>query len=335
VAGRRLLLILLSPLLVIVAVINLLLGLSFFSGTNPAILAAGDLELATVTNERLLYRVIRCLLLPFQLVFIGLTLVVALWIFRQRHRIAAWIIGEPIIERLASTEGQENIGQVSIRAERRRTWHQLLSRVIALIAIIGGLLFILGQFIPRSELAVVVTALTGSLAWGARLPISDLLGDITSIFEDNYKLGDRIQFKQLDKAIEGVVEHVVMRFVSVRADSGELVTIPHGDLRIFRNKSAGKSIGVYATIPLHSSDLGGAVQLLESLAPRWPEFVPHLTEPWQSLSEEGQMRSTVNLSLFGKTQTGREDDLQLVLYRVVQSRLEEIGIEIQSVTEQG
>ena len=50
--------------------------------------------------------------------------------------------------------------------------------VLFFSAILLAVLLSMGQFIARTDLAIVVAALTSSLAWGARLPIGDLLGGL-------------------------------------------------------------------------------------------------------------------------------------------------------------
>lgn len=326
--GRRFLLILLSPVLLGLAIFSLLLGFSFFSGDNPAVVLAQGYDTDIAANARLVYFFARCILLPFQLLFIALVAAAAIWVFRRRNRITGWIIGEKPMAPLVVIHDHDEPGRVVIRPERRRTLQQIISSLIAILAIVTALILSLGQFIARSDLGVIVAALTSSLAWGARLPILDLLGGLVSIFESNLSVGDRIRYRQLDKTIDGVVENVDLRFASVRAESGELITIPHGELRVFRNFSLGNQKGVYVTIPVAARDFSRATDVLRRLAPSSPELVPYLAEPWSLLSQEGQLKKTMDLSLFGRTTTGFEDDLQQALYQVAHEQLRNEGIEI-------
>ena len=327
---RRILLFLLSPILLIVAAFSLLIGFSFYAGSNPATLLAIAADPATALAERVIYLLARLVLLPFQLVFIFLTFVGALWVFRRRERIGAWVLGEPVAERLTPIAG-ETLG--ALRPNRRRTLQQILASIIGVVGLIVALVLSLGQFIPRGELVVVITALTSSLTWGARLPIGDLLGGITNIFETNVSVGERIRYQQVNEKVEGVVEKTDLRFLAVRAESGELTTIPHGELRVFRNYSRGEQVGVYATFPIDSRDLGRAVTVLGDLAPESTAQVPLLTEPWQVMSADGRLGRVVDLSLYGRTTSGNEDDLQLALHALVRTRLDAAGIQLGGRTE--
>lgn len=318
---RRILLLLLSPFAIVVALISLVIGLSFYAAANPAAVLVAAADAPSEQAARVLYLVARLILLPCQLIFIFLAFATAFWVFRRRLRLSAWVLGEPVAGRIKTGELP-----TALRPERRRTMQQIVASVIAVLALVAALVLALGQFIPRGELAVVITALTSSLTWGARLPIGDLLGGLTNIFETNASVGERIRYQQVSESVEGVVEGADLRFMAVRADSGELTTIPHGELRIFRNFSRGDESGVYVTFPVAAADLRRAVALLSDLASEAPALVPLLLEPWRAVSEDGRLGRVVDLSLFGRTRPGNEDELQLALHTLVEERLARAGI---------
>ncbi len=321
---RRFLLLLASPLLLLVALFSLLVGLTFFAETNPAALYVATEAPATEQAARALYLAARLVLAPFQLVFIFLVFAGVVWVFRRRQRIAAWVLGEPVRERL-SLESYDDL-PTALRPERRRTLQQIVASIVAILALLAAIVLSLGQFVPRADLAVVIAALTSGLTWGARLPIGDFLGGITNIFETTFTVGERIRYNQLSEKVEGTVESMDLRFLNVRADSGELTTIPHGELRIFRNYSRGEHSGVYATFPIAAGDLRRAVALLSELADDAPGLVPLLTEPWHVMSMDGRLGRVVDLSLFGRTTEGHENDLRLALHALVNQRLAAAGI---------
>jgi small-conductance mechanosensitive channel len=327
---RRVLFWLLSPLWLVLAGISLIVGFAFFSGSNPAPVLVALFFSGTPVEEQLATLVVRFFFLPFQLIFVGLVVGGALWLFRRRHRLSRWVLGEPLAERLTVADGTAGSLPGVLQPTRRHTMQQILSSVIALTTIFTGTLLIVGQFVARDDLVVVVAALTSSLAWGARLPIGDLLGGITNIFESNLAVGDRILYKQFERTVEGTVESVDLRFLSVRARTGELTSIPFGDLRIFRNFSRGDFIGVYVAFPVAAEDLRRAVNLLLEMAPQSMELVPQLMEPWQPMGLDGILGATVDIFLFGKTKQEWEDDLQLAMHAAVHDQFEIAGIPLWS-----
>ena len=330
VKARRLLFWLLSPLWLALAGLSLIVGVAFFSGNSPAALLVAAFFDGTPVELQVATLVARLLLLPFQLLFIALVMGATLLVFRRRDQLARWVLGGQVAERLTTADGATGDLPAVLQPTRRQTVRQILSSLIAISAIILGILLAVGQFVARDDLALVMAALTSSLAWGARLPIGDLLGGMTNIFETNLAVGDRILYKQFEKTVEGTVESVDLRFLSVRARSGELTSIPFGDLRIFRNYSRGSFIGVYAAFPVAAEDLRRAVTLLLDMAPESMTLVPQLLEPWQPMGLEGVLGATVDLFLFGKTNQEWEDDLQLAMHAVVHERFEAAGIPLRS-----
>ena len=322
---RRLLLLLASPLLLVVALSSLMVGVSFYAESNPATFFVLTAAPATVQAQRVLYLLARAVLFPFQLGFIVLAFGAALWVFRRRLRIGGWVLGEPVAGRLRREETDEARPAV-LRPERRLTLQQIIGSILAVLALGVATVLSIGQFVPRADLAVVIAALTSGLTWGARLPIGDVLGGISNIFETNVSVGERIRYKQFAEQVEGQVEDVDLRFLNVRADSGELTSIPHGELRIFRNFSRGETSGVYATFPVRARDLNRAVALLTELAGESPVLTTQLVEPWHVMSLDGRLGDVTAVSLFGRTTPGNEDDLQLALHTIVQLRFAAAGI---------
>lgn len=325
---RRLLILLLSPLWITLAIISVGVGMAVFSNELPTSVLLTMVDTETTEGAQLVMLLFRALLIPFQLIFIILVAGAALWVFRRRERIAGWVLGKPIVERITAAELDGNDLPVVFQSERHDTLQQTLSSVIAILAIATALVLALGQFISRADLAVVVAALTSSLTWGARLPIGDLLGGISNVLESNLAVGDRINYRQVDNSIDGIVETVDLRFLSVRARTGELTSIPFGELRVFRNYSRGDTIGIYVTFPVAASDLRRANQLLADMAPRSMDLVPFLLEPWQPMAPDGMLGNTVDISLFAITTIERQDDLQLALHSLVQKRFAAAGISL-------
>ena len=107
---------------------------------------------------------------------------------------------------------------------------------------------------------------------------------------------------------------------SVDWSAAIVTTIPHGELRIFRNFSRGETSGVYATFPVHARDLNRAVALLSELADESPALATQLVEPWQVMSLDGRLGHVTGVTVFGRVAPGNEDDLQLALHTLVQVR---------------
>lgn len=325
---RSLLIVMLAPVWVVLATLSLVVGLATFFGADPAVVLAAASFRGEAEMEQLSVLVARVVLLPFHLIFIALVVGATLWVFRRRGRIAGWVLGEPLTDRLFARDQMSAEVSLVLPPGRRHTMHQILSSIVALSAILLAVLLSMGQFIARTDLAIVVAALTSSLAWGARLPIGDLLGGLGNMFESNLAVGDHIRYKQFERYVDGLVESVDLRFLSVRARTGELTSIPFGELRVFRNYSRGEFLGIYIAVPIAATDLSRAVTLLNELAPDSMDLVPYLIEPWQPMSLEGEMGAILDIYLFGKTTQEWEDELQLAMHTVVHEKFRGAGIRL-------
>ncbi len=323
---RRFLLLLLSPALLAIAAVSILVGLAFYAQTNPASLYVITQAPATVQAERALYLLARLVLFPFQIIFVFITFSMALWVFRRRQRLAAWLLGEPLSGRFA-VENYEDL-PFTLRPQRRRTRTQIVSSIIAVAVIIVAIVLAMAQFVPRAELAVVIAALTSGLTWGARLPVGDILGGLTNIVETTVTVGERISYRQLTERVEGTVESMDLRFINVRADSGELTTIPHSELRIFRNYSRGQQAGVHVTFAIAARDLGRAVALLSEMAAEAAGLVPGLLGPWQVMSLDGKLGPVIDVSIHGRTTPGNETALHVAIHTLALERLSAAGIAV-------
>lgn len=333
---RRIVLIVLSPLLVVLAGVSVSVGVAAFNGFELGPETMGALQGQPQEVFQLTALLARCLILPFQLIFIGLVFAAATIVYRRRAQLAEWVLGYKVTQRLAegfpedatyNLPGINELGLSQIRPGRRRAVHQIVASVIGIAALTTAFVISLGQFVALSALAVVVTALASSLAWGARLLVGDFLGGIGNIFENNYNVGDDVQLRLIDKQqIEGDVEAVNLRYASLRALTGELLTIPHGDIRIFRNYSRRSELGVYVTVPVASSDLPTAVAILNQLADESLALIPHLLEPLQIVCQDGRLAEPVELSLYGRERAGEARSLQLAIASEVRQRFEAAGI---------
>ncbi|HEY1408747.1 MAG TPA: mechanosensitive ion channel family protein [Promineifilum sp.] len=319
---RRIILVLLSPILLLLAIAGLLVGLLTLFGRDVALLLSLGIDLGGSEGQNISYQIARLILLPFQLVFIILVWLAAFWVFRHRDRLGAWVIGEPLMD-----EGHID-GSRALRPERRRTLKQIFSSLIAVAALVLAFYLALSQFMDRADLAVVIAALTTSLTWGARLPIGDILGGMSNLFESHLAIGDHVQYRQVDQTAEGIVESVDLRFLTVRALTGEAVSIPFGELRVFRNFSRGDMAGVYVVFPVAAERLAQAYAVLEAMTERSTSLIPELMEPWQPMSLDGELSASVNVCLFCLTTRGHEDTLQLNVYKLVHAKFAEANIRV-------
>ena len=331
---HRLLLIILSPFILIILLISIAVGIISLNLETAVVAQQLSLTLETARIAVLLFS---CLAIPFQLLFIAFIFTLAFMIHRRRWRIAAALLNSRLIKgwivrpstAVVSLGMRDDDPHKPVTAyEHRHTVQQLIASLISLTAFSAAAILSLAQFVRLSSLAVLVTVITGGLAWGARTLISDLLSGISNIFEDNFDVGDKVQFAFAGEEIEGIIEKVTVRLAHLRAPSGELTIVPHGELRVLRNFSRGEFSGTTVTLLIKSTDLQRTIMILQDLGQEAPELLPDMLEPWRVLNLGGELGIETEITLISKAVHGRGAALRLQMMGLASARLEQAHISL-------
>ena len=102
--------------------------------------------------------------------------------------------------------------------------------VIVAIAVLIGLGTI-GIDIGPALTAAGILGLAVSL--GAQTLIKDIIGGLTILLEDEYRVGDAIKIG----SVSGDVERITLRRTDVRDAEGRLFMVPNGDVRVVANET--------------------------------------------------------------------------------------------------
>jgi small-conductance mechanosensitive channel len=326
---RSVFLIALSPIILILGIAAVWVGMAYVGGYDPAQTLGAAVDAETVEMQQLAVLSVRCLLIPFQLIFIGLVVGVLL-VLLQRSRYISNRLIDPLVARdpseedptVADPDANDREQLIGIRPGRQVTLTQIGGSLLAAVGLLIAFVLIAGQFLNLTDLAIVVTALTTAITWGARMPVSDLLGGFSNLVENNFNVGDRLSYRHFNLDIEGVVAAVNLRFTALHAVGGERVTIPFGEIRTFRNFSRSTFAGVYVTFPVPSASLQQVVDDFERLAADYQTLIPDLLGPWRVICQDGVLAPTVELSLYGRGPVGQEENLQVALHTIVWKQLQ-------------
>lgn len=208
--------------------------------------------------------------------------------------------------------------------ERKRTLNDLFASAISFTGFLIAAVLILGLFVDTTTLIWMIGLFSAAFGLGARPLISDYLTGVGFIFEDTYNVGEKIEML----GVEGVVEKINLRTTLVRAPSGELYTIPNGEIRIIRNFSRGRFSTANITLKVNAADLGRAIELLEELGQEAVTLLPNLLEPWQVVSETGTIGGSAELTLLTKARFGKAAEMRPRLLALVQERLSNADIHL-------
>lgn len=210
------------------------------------------------------------------------------------------------------------------RPARQMTLQGLIADGISALALFAAALWILVSLVrvPAQSLAWAIGLLGAGIGLAARPLISDYLAGIGFVIEDAFSVGEKVRLGEE----EGVIERVNLRSTQLRAMTGELVTVPNGEIRIIHNYSR----GLFSTADVHlilaSVDVARALPLLAALGDEAAAELPDLDGPWQIISKSGELGAQTSLTLLARTRFGRGADLRPQLMALVQERLRQAGI---------
>ena len=326
---RRLIILLLAPLVALLALTALTIGILRAANIDDLSLIqslAGSSPAAAVLVTY--FPLIR---FPLQIVFVVVVFVLAWLVSRVSERLAGWFLraarydgeGRGTIISSSETAGDA----ASLLARRRQTTvRQLVAGFINFAAFTLAMLLAAGQFFSLSNLAIIATVAANAFGFAARDYIGDMLNGLSNIFENRFNVGDNVSIFRVGDKLEGVIEHVTVRTLSIRTRTGELINVPQGEVRILLNYSRGSYSGVDVIVKVAAADLPAAMAELLALGQDAPALLPENIEPWTLVSRDGVLGSAAEIRIHARAQFGYGAGLRLRIMMLVEERLSAAGI---------
>jgi small conductance mechanosensitive channel len=212
--------------------------------------------------------------------------------------------------------------------ERTSTLKSLLSSMTTFMSFFVAILLSLSLFIPVSTLIWVLGLFSAAFGLGAKPLISDLLAGMGFIFNVTFDIGEKVEFLQPGGNIQGVVEQINLTNTLVRSHTGEMYTLPNGEIRIVRNFSRGKFSNANISLFVMPQDVGRATEVLKSMSPEAYSQMDFLTEPFQVVGSTNLSGSKVEIIVAAKATFGKAADLRLTLMDRIQEKFHSENIEL-------
>jgi small conductance mechanosensitive channel len=228
-------------------------------------------------------------------------------------RALAWLIWRISVSRPAQRR--------PFSERRRTTLRYLIGSLMSGLAVLVTLVIVLGMFVQPAALIAALGLFSAGIGFAARPYISDFLGGIVLLFEDQFALGDKVEIG--DRNVIGVVERVSLRTIYIRGESGELWIVPNGDVRTIRNFTRGSFSPANIRLTVPTARLDETLALLATLI---ADPGPDVIEPPEIISEEGEIGETTVLMLRVKARHGSGPLVRRRLLARLQTALTEHGI---------
>lgn len=197
--------------------------------------------------------------------------------------------------------------------ERQHTLRLLVGNTVAGLAFIIAILASLALFVPADTIVWIVGLFGTAFGLAARPMVSDILAGLSFIFNETFDVGEKVEFMVQMSNIQGVVENINLTSSQLRAPTGELYTIPNGEIRVVRNFSRGKFSMVTISFSVSTEDLARSLDALKALGDDVYNGSGELVEPWQVMNNSSVTGGRVELTILAKAVFGKAPDVKLSL----------------------
>ena len=212
--------------------------------------------------------------------------------------------------------------------ERRETLQGLLASGIKFAAFMAAIVATLALFIRSDTLIWMIGLFSAAFGLGARAFVNDLLAGGSFIFRNTFAIGEKVEMAAGMDRIQGVIERVNVLDTLVRAPTGELFTVPNGEVRVIRNFSRASFSTVKLAFMVAHSDLARALALVEALGVEAVTLLPDLIEPWQVIAGGEMLGNKTQLTVIAKATFAHAASLKLQIATLLQGRVQGAGIEL-------
>jgi len=260
------------------------------------------------------------LALPNALLLFGI-LIIALLLNRVMRAVSNLVIKH--------ASGQGRTAQQ--REQQTRTLAGVLygagSKVVWVVALLTALSVFKINILPAVTLAGLASLAVG---FGAQTLVRDIITGFYIVLEDQYVVGDTIQFGDYI----GRVEHLTLRRTVIRDARGALVTIANGEIRTVSNLSRDWSQAFVDVSLAPESPIEKTLQALENAAaalrgdPAWSQT---LVDGPRILGVQSFDRHSSTVRLQVRTAPTRQDEVARELRRRIQVEFQKQGIPISNV----
>ncbi|PYU41741.1 MAG: mechanosensitive ion channel family protein [Acidobacteria bacterium] len=218
-----------------------------------------------------------------------------------------------------------------VREQQTRTLAGVLYGAANKVIWAVALLTALSEFgINVTPVAALAGLASLALGFGAQNLVRDIITGFYIVLEDQYVVGDTIQFADY----AGRVEHLTLRRTVLRDARGALVTIANGEIRTVSNLSRDWSQAFVDVSLAPECPIERTMQALEAAAaalrcdPAWSQT---LVDGPRILGVQSFNRSSSTVRLQVRTLPTRQDEVARELRRRIQLEIQKRGIPISNV----
>jgi len=243
--------------------------------------------------------------------------------------VVAWLLYRLValltrrIEAFATRSGDQS--RLTDAEQRGRTLADLVRSVARAVITSVALLLVLNLFIDVRPLLAGAGIVTLALSFGAQGLVKDVIVGFFVLLEDQFRVGDTIRVS----GVEGQVQHMTLRMVTLRDGQGIVHFVPNGGIAVVSNLTRDWSRALVDVGVAYHEDIDRVLAVLRRVVkefahdPAWADIV--IGEPTvagvQRLGDGG-----VDVRLWVNVRPGRQSEAERELRRRIKQTLDGEGI---------
>jgi small-conductance mechanosensitive channel len=258
-----------------------------------------------------------------QIVLIAALAVLArVLLFRLIHRLTEGAIATRVSKLMSRSPALNRDGgaiATERSMQRARTVSSVLRSIASAVVLLVAVAMMLAQFDVNLGPILASAGIVGlAVGFGAQNLVRDFLSGMFMLLEDQYGVGDIVDFD----VASGEVESVSLRITTLRDANGTVWYVRNGEIQRVGNKSQGFAVAVVDVPLAHNVDIGSATETLARAATARAEeadIADHVLEAPQVLGVESVSTDGVTLRLTARVSPGQQFAVQRALNAAVTS----------------
>ena len=220
---------------------------------------------------------------------------------------------------------KEDDRRARMQTLRKAAKYTARALILAIATLVG--LGTIGIDIGPALAAVGVLGLAVSL--GAQTLIKDVIGGLTILLEDEYRVGDAVKIG----SVSGDVERITLRRTDVRDAEGRLFMVPNGDVRVVANETRDWARALVELNFGFDADVNKAVAALDEALARLaadPRVKPHLLAAPEIFGWNDFSDWSVIVRLRAKVTAGKQGEVARAMRHYALEALNDAGVPVES-----
>jgi moderate conductance mechanosensitive channel len=214
------------------------------------------------------------------------------------------------------------------RRTRLQTLRKATYSTVRIVILVIAVLVSLGTIGVDIGPALASAGIIGlAISLGAQTLIRDVIGGMTILLEDEYRVGDAIKIG----SVSGDVERITLRRTDVRDAEGRLFIVPNGDVRTVANETRDWARALVELNFGFDADVNKAVAVLDEALLKMaadPRFKPYLLDApeifgWNQFSDW-----SVIVRMRAKVTAGKQGDVSRAIRQYALEMLDQAGMSV-------